>query len=149
MTNYILRRLFQSFIVLLIVTLMIFMAMRLLPGDPILMLITSDELTTFTAEKLAAMRHEFGLDRPMLIQYVSWLLGAVRGDFGVSILHGTHVTKEIIGRLPVTLHLGLTAFVIGVVVGIPLGVVSAIRRGRWIDTWVTLMANLGITVPTF
>jgi peptide/nickel transport system permease protein len=149
MTTYILRRLFQSVIVLLIVTILVFFAMRLLPGDPILMLITTDELSTSTSEELTALRHKFGLDRPMFIQYVSWLSNAVRGDLGVSILHSTNVTDEIIDRIPVTIYLGLMAFIIGILVGLPLGVVSAIRRGRWIDTWVTLLANLGITVPTF
>ena len=149
MTTYILRRLIQSAIVLLIVTLIVFLAMRLLPGDPILMLITFDELTSSTTEKIAELRHEHGLDKPLLVQYATWLFGAVRGDFSSSILHGTNVTNEIVDRLPVTLHLGLMAFVIGIVVGIPMGVISAVRRGRWIDTWMTLLANLGITVPTF
>ena len=128
-------------------TMIVFLAMRLLPGDPILMLITSDDLSQSSEEQITALRHEFGLDKPLPVQYVNWLYGAVRGDLGVSILHRSDVTGEIIGRLPITLHLGLLAFVISIVVGIPMGVVSAVRRGGWLDTGVTLLANLGITVP--
>jgi len=149
MTTYIIRRLIQSVLVLLMVTMIVFLAMRLLPGDPILMLITADDLAEASVEQIEALRHEFGLDKPMIVQYVGWLSGAVRGDLGISIIHRGDVTSEILGRLPITLHLGLLAFIISIIIGIPMGVVSAVRRGGWLDTGVTLLANLGITVPIF
>jgi peptide/nickel transport system permease protein len=149
MTTYILRRLLQSILVLFLVTIIVFLVMRLLPGDPIYMLITADDLTQSSTEKIAALRHEFGLDKPMLVQYVNWLADAARGDLGVSIIHRAKVTKTIIERLPITLHIGLLAFVISIMVGIPMGVLSAVRRGGRMDTAVTLLANVGITVPVF
>ena len=149
MTTYIIRRVIQSMLVLLLVTMIVFLVMRLLPGDPIYMLITADDLVESSEEKIAALRHEFGLDKPMPVQYINWLSDALHGDLGVSIIDRSKVTKEIIGRLPITLHIGLLAFIISIIVGIPMGVVSAVRRGRWLDTGVTLLANLGITIPVF
>jgi len=149
MTTYILRRLIQSLFVLLIVTMIVFLAMRLLPGDPILMMVTADALKETSEEQIAALRHEFGLDKPLFVQYANWLSGAVRGDLGKSILHSDSVTAEIVRRIPITFHLGAVAFVMSILIGIPAGIISAVRRGRWLDTGVTLLANLGITVPIF
>lgn len=149
MTTYIIRRFFQSIIVLLIVTMIVFFSMRLLPGDPILMLITEDDLQSISEAEIASLRKEYGLDKPMIVQYANWLKGVVQGDFGKSIVHGGPVINDIVDRLPITLYLGILAFAISIVIGIPLGIISAVRRGKWLDTWVTVIANLGITVPTF
>ena len=149
MTTYIIRRLIQSLFVLLIVTIIVFLAMRLLPGDPILMMVTADALKEASEEHIAALRHEFGLDKPLFVQYANWLSGAVRGDLGKSILHGDSVTTEIVRRIPITFHLGAVAFLMSILIGIPAGIISAVRRGGWLDTGVTLLANLGITVPIF
>jgi peptide/nickel transport system permease protein len=113
------------------------------------MLVTQSEQQEFTEQQIAQLRHEFGLDRPLVVQYFSWIGGMFKGDLGQSILHRAPVAKEIVRRLPITLHLGLTAFVVGVFIGIPAGVVCAVRRGKWIDTLVTTLANLGITIPNF
>src|SRR5512135_1537913 len=123
MTTYIIRRLIMLVIVLLIVSILVFLAMRLLPGDPIRMLVTQSESQEFTEEQIAKLKHEFGLDKPLPIQYVNWIGGIFHGDLGTSILHRAPVANEIIRRLPITLHLGLTAFVIGILIGIPFGVV--------------------------
>lgn len=149
MTTYIIRRLIMAVIVLIIVSLLVFVAMRMLPGDPIRMLVTQSEQQEFTEQQIQELRHQFGLDRPLMVQYFSWIGGIFHGDLGVSILHRAPVAQEIIRRLPITLHLGLTAFVVGILIGIPAGVICAIRRGKWIDTLVTTLANLGITVPAF
>lgn len=149
MTSYIIRRLVMMLIVLIIVSLMVFIAMRLLPGDPIRMLVTQSEQQEFTDAQIQALRHQFGLDRPLLVQYVSWIGGIFHGDLGTSILQRAPVAQEIVRRVPITLHLGLTAFIIGFLIGIPAGVICAVRRGKWIDTLVTTLANIGITVPAF
>ena len=149
MTTYIIRRLMQSLLVLLIVTIIVFLAMRLLPGDPILMYLTMRDVEGSTQEQIDLLRKEFGLDKPWAVQYVNWISGAVRGDLGKSILHRGSVTTEIIRRIPITLHLGALAFILSIIIGIPLGIISAIKRGKWLDTVVTLFANLGITVPIF
>jgi len=149
MTNYIIRRLLHAVLLILILSLVVFLVMRLLPGDPVLMLITGDELSQTSEERLDQLRHEFGLDRPLLLQYVTWFGKLFKGDFGTSIIHRDNVRHEIFRRIPITLHLGLTAFIIGSFVGLILGIASAIRRGSWIDTFVTFLANLGIAAPPF
>jgi peptide/nickel transport system permease protein len=149
MTSYIIRRLMHAVLVVLIVSLMVFLVMRLLPGDPILMYVTSGDLQAISQEQVEHLKHELGMDRPLIVQYFGWLENAVRGDLGKSILNRYDVLEEIGNRLPVTLYLGLLAFAIGCIVGPLLGVVSAVRRGKWLDNLVTVMANLGITAPSF
>jgi peptide/nickel transport system permease protein len=149
MTAYILRRLIQSVIVFFLITVLIFIIMRLLPGDPIFMIISKAAANTATEMQLDVLRHEYGLDRSMMVQYFDWLGGVFHGDFGVSILTNTDIRQELFRRLPVTLHLGILALIISFVLGIPAGVICAVRRGTWIDTIVTSLANIGITIPVF
>jgi len=149
MATYILRRLFMAVIIILIVTVIVFLAMRLLPGDPILMLLTQSDLKQLTAEQLQILRHEYGLDRSLFYQYGDWFSGVVKGDLGVSIRYNTSVTSEVLRRLPITLHLGLLAFAFGFVFGIPAGVMCAVRRGSKLDAIITALTNIGITVPVF
>jgi len=127
MTTYLIRRLIQAVVVLIIVSMIVFGAMHLLPGDPILMLITSEELTQTTMEEVERLRHEHGLDRPLMVQYFSWIGEILTGDFGESILEDEPVTRELFRRLPITLHLGLLALVISIIIGVPAGVISAVR----------------------
>jgi peptide/nickel transport system permease protein len=149
MTTYIIRRLLHAVLLILILSLVVFLVMRLLPGDPILMLITGDELAQTSEERLTQLRHEFGLDKPLLLQYVTWFGQLLKGDLGTSIIHRDNVKHEIFRRLPITLHLGLSAFIIGSLIGLVLGIASAIRRSSWIDAFVTFLANLGIAAPPF
>jgi peptide/nickel transport system permease protein len=123
--------------------------MRFLPGDPILMIVTAQDAEEATEEQIAALRAEFGLDKPIPVQYVKWLGGVLTGDFGVSILTRGPVTDEIARRIPITFHLASLAFLISIIIGIPIGVICAVRRGTWLDTVLTVTANLGITVPNF
>ena len=149
MTTYIMRRLFHAVLVVLIVSLMVFLIMRLLPGDPILMYVTAGDLQSVSKEQIQQLRHELGMDRSLAVQYLDWLGHAVRGDLGKSLLYHYDVMQEIGKRLPVTLYLGLASFAIGCIVGPFLGVVSAVRRGKWLDSLVTVLANVGITAPSF
>ena len=149
MTTYIIRRLMHAVLVILLVSLMVFLLMRLLPGDPILMYVASGDLQSISKEQIAHLKHELGMDRPLFVQYFDWLKNAVQGNLGKSILHRYDVLQEIGRRLPITFYLGLLSFMIGCVIGPFLGVVSAVRRGKWQDSLVTVIANLGITAPTF
>jgi peptide/nickel transport system permease protein len=149
MTTYIIRRLMHAVLVVLIVSLIIFLLMRLLPGDPILMYVASGDLQSISKEQVEHLKHELGMDRPLLVQYFDWLKNAVQGDLGKSILYRYDVLQEIGNRLPITLYLGLSAFVIGCIVGPLLGIISAVRRGKWLDNLVTVIANVGITAPPF
>ncbi|OGO00765.1 MAG: peptide ABC transporter [Chloroflexi bacterium RBG_13_52_12] len=146
---YILRRFVLAIIIILIVTIIVFMAMRLLPGDPILMWLTQDDLRQLTSEQIEILRHDFGLDKPLYTQYLDWIGGVFQGDLGMSIRYNASVTSEVVRRIPITLHLGFAAFILGFVLGIPAGVICAVRRGTWIDTVVTSLTNIGITIPVF
>lgn len=149
MTAYIVRRLLQSIVILVIVTALVFFTMRLLPGDPLLLYIAQSDMSSMSEEQLQILRVEFGLDKPIPIQYISWIGGLFTGDLGKSIFFGENVTSLVAQRLPVSLYLGLISFIISGILGILAGVVSAVTRGRWIDNVVTVSANLGITIPVF
>jgi peptide/nickel transport system permease protein len=123
--------------------------MRLLPGDPVLMYMSSQSVQEVTQEQLNLIRHQFGLDKTLPQQYLDWLGGLFRGDLGTSILNKSPVVNEILRRLPITLHIGVLAFIVATVIGIPAGVLCAIRRGSWLDNLVTTLSNIGITVPVF
>ena len=149
MTNFIIRRLVLSAIVLFLVSAFVFLAMRLLPGDPVLMYISASSIQEVTQEQLDQIRHQYGLDKTLPAQYVDWITGVFHGDFGNSILNHSPVLDEILKRLPITIHIGALAFIIATIVGIPAGVLCAVRRGSWVDNLVTTLSNIGITVPVF
>ena len=149
MTAYIIRRLIIGVIILLLVTLLVFLAMRLLPGDPLVIYISQSQVEMFSAEKLAELRAEYGLDRSLPVQYVTWLGNIFRGDLGKSIVLGQDVGYVISARLPITIYFGVMSFIVSGFFGVIFGVVCALRRGKWIDSTVTVLANVGITVPAF
>jgi peptide/nickel transport system permease protein len=149
MINFIIRRLILSGIVLLFVSIFVFLAMRLLPGDPVLMYISASSVQEITQEQLAQIRHEYGLDKALPLQYLDWISGVFHGNFGKSILNKAPVIDEIVKRLPITLHIGILAFLISTIIGIPAGVLCAVRRGSWLDSLVTTLSNIGITIPVF
>ena len=149
MTNFIIRRLLLSAIVLFLVSVLVFLAMRLLPGDPVLMFVSSSSVQQVTEEQLNQIRHEYGLDKSLPQQYAKWITGVFHGDFGKSILNKSPVIDEILKRLPITLYIGVIAFTVATLIGIPAGVLCAVRRGSWVDNLVTTVSNIGITVPTF
>ncbi len=139
----------QSVIVFFLITLLVFLGMRMLPGDPIYMIISRAASETATEMQLDKLREQYGMDRHMAVQYVDWLGGVFRGDFGNSILNNWDVREEIFRRLPITLHLGVLSLIISFLFGVPMGIIAAVRRGTWIDTVVTSLANIGITIPVF
>lgn len=149
MGAYIIRRVGQSLIVILIVTVLVFIGMRMLPGDPIYLIFNPNQLKNFTPEQIQQLRHDAGLDKPLVTQYFDWMGGIFKGNLGNSILSKTPISVELDKRIPVTAYIGFIAFLISIIIGIPFGVISAIRRGTWLDTLVTAVANLGITVPIF
>jgi peptide/nickel transport system permease protein len=149
MFAYLIRRLIQCAIVLLLVSLIIFTVLRLLPGDPLLLLISQTESEEFTQQQLTALRVQFGLDKPLPVQYFEWVGHILRGDLGRSIVSKLPVYEEILRRIPITFHIGILSFLISIILGVPAGIICAVKRGTWIDNVVTTLANLGITVPNF
>lgn len=149
MGAYIVRRLLQAIIVLILVTLMVYLAMNLLPSDPLTIYVTEQQVAGFGPEKIEQLKQELGLDKPVIIRYFDWLGGLFHGNLGRSLLYEMDASELIALRLPVTLQVGLMAFVINALIGIPAGVISAARRSKFIDNFITFFANIGITVPSF
>ena len=151
MVGYVIRRLFMGLIVIIIVTILVFLLIRLLPGDPLLAYLTQQQYrdATFDPAQLAQLQARFGLDKPLPMQYISWIVDMFRGDFGESITLQEPVSKLIGERLPVTLHLSIIGAIFATVVGIGFGIICALRRATWLDTLLTFLANIGITIPSF
>jgi peptide/nickel transport system permease protein len=136
-------------LIIFLVTIMVFLFIRLLPGDPLTIYVARNDMAQFTEEQLFQLKVKFGLDKPLPMQYVDWVGGLFVGDFGKSIFFNVDVGLLMKERLPVTIYLGFLAFVLSGVLGIAFGVICALRRGTWIDSVVTFLANIGITMPSF
>ncbi|MFS8048224.1 ABC transporter permease [Rhizobium sp. BR 314] len=139
------RRIFGLILTLLAVSLLVFAVMALLPGDPAAITLG----TSATPETLAALRHDMGLDQPLIIRYGQWLAGALTGDLGKSYTYGVPVAGLIVERLAVTLPLAALAILLSVLIAVPLGVSAAARRGGVFDITATLFSQMGIAVPGF
>jgi len=149
MGAFIIRRLIIGVLILLLVTILVFVTMRLVPVDPLMLYISQCIMGQLSAEQVAELRHQYGLDKPIAMQYFDWIGGVLRGDLGQSIFYNQDVSYIIGQRMPITIHLGILSFVFSTIFGLLFGVVCALRRGTWVDSVVTILANLGITVPTF
>jgi peptide/nickel transport system permease protein len=145
MLRFALRRILASLPVLLIVTLIAFSVMQLVPGDPAAAIAGAGA----TNQEIAAIRIQLGLDKPFLEQLVTWYGGLIQGDLGRSILLNRPVWQAITERLPITLPLSLFALILTILVGVPAGVVAALRANSWVDQAVTGLAMLGVSVPSF
>ena len=145
MLGYILRRLAATIPVMLIVAVMVFLMLRLTPGDPAA-IIAGDNAN---AEQIAAIRGKLGLDQPIVTQFFIWLGNVLRGDFGESFFFKKTVAELIASRLEPTLALSLSTILIAVLVAVPLGVVAAYRQGTVIDKIVMGFSVLGFSVPVF
>ena len=142
MLKYILKRLVNAFIVLFIIATATWFLMQLLPGSPI------QNAEKLTAEQEAQIEVQYGLDKPLPVQYALYMAGMARGDLGNSFLYGGKpVTEIILERLPVSAFLGIQAVVIGVVVGLLLGVIGALKQNTIWDSGTAFLAVLGVSVP--
>jgi peptide/nickel transport system permease protein len=147
MQTYILRRLLQGLLVLAVTSVIIFVAIRILPGDPIL---THAGATNVWSEEMAQeQRHKFGLDKPVYLQYVDWLTSAFRGDFGISYFNQFSVTELIQRKWLATVELALASLIVAVLVGVPAGVLAALKSNTWIDYLVSSVVTIGISIPGF
>jgi peptide/nickel transport system permease protein len=150
MTTYIIRRLLLGLLVLVLVTLIIFTFMRLLPGDPLYLFVDPTTSQDLTLEARQQLLHKYGLDSSLPLQYVHWINGIIHGDLGKSTATNGESVNALIGdRIPTTFYLGALALILGSVCGITFGTICALRRGKWLDTLLTVLANIGITIPSF
>ncbi len=145
MGRYILTRLWQSLVTLVLASVVVFIGVRQLPGDPALAMAGEEA----TPEQLAAVRAELGLDQPLVAQFFAFVRNMFRGDFGESTRTGTPVTELIATTLPVTLWLSAYAIVVAIVVGILFGVIAERFRGRWPEWVANAFALVGLSVPNF
>ena len=147
MGRYILRRLGQTLLVLLVMSFVIYMLIGLMPGDPLDQMLASSP--GVTPEVIAHLRHIYGLDQPLPVRYWKWLVQAVHGNFGYSRLHAQPVLAVIWPALGYTAELMLAAFLLSVVVALAAGMVASLRPGGMVDNLVGLGAAVGISVPSF
>ncbi len=145
MRSFILRRAGASAVVLLLASMLIFIGVRALPGDPALALAGESR----DPAALAATRAKYGLDKPVPIQYVTWLSHVVRGDMGDSAKSGLPVAKTIVDRLPVTLELALLSLLVALALGIPAGILAAVKPKSVWDYGGSGLALVGLSVPHF
>ena len=150
MNTYVIKRFMLFIPTLLLVTLMVFALMRLVPGDPAELLLMGFEGDgQFSEQQLADLRAKLGTDRPLAIQYLDWIWGMLRGDFGVSMYFDTPISEDLAAKLPITLELSALALLLAFVVAIPLGVLSAVRQDTIADYASRIIAIAGVAMPTF
>ncbi len=145
MLRFVLRRIALTLPVLFGLTVLMFAIARLLPGDPVALAAGPNA----TPAEIAAYGREFGLDRPMLVQYWSYLTGLLRGDFGVSIFTRRPVIEDLRAYLPATLELVFAAMAFAILIGVPAGLMAAVRRDRWPDFVLRVLALGAISMPRF
>jgi peptide/nickel transport system permease protein len=146
-TRFILSRVTQTFIVLLVMSFVIYGLIGLMPGDPLDEMIASTPGAT--PEVIAHLRAIYGLDQPLTLRYWHWLIAALHGDFGFSRSHSQPVLEVLLPALWVTCKLMLTSFVLSVVIAMIVGILAALKPGGWLDGIISLAAFAGISVPVF
>ncbi len=144
MFAFILRRLAQAVVVMVSVALIAFMLFQYV-GDPVVFLLGQDA----TPEQIRELRADLGLDQPFIVQFWHFLANAVQGEFGLSLRQGSKVSSLIAERFPATLELALVAAVLALLVGIPMGVYAALKRGTFMSQVFMTLSLLGVSLPTF
>ncbi|MCO5221075.1 MAG: ABC transporter permease [Thermomicrobiales bacterium] len=145
MTRYIASRLISAAGVIVLVSILVFAIIRLIPGDPVSLLLgenLTDEARTHLIEK-------WGLDQPVVVQYLRWAAGMISGDFGTSLSTQESVSSLLLDRLPATFSLAIFALIIGVVIGIPAGMIAAYRANTMVDGIAMVSALVGLCIPSF
>ena len=149
MRTYIAKRLLLIVPTLFGVAALVFFIMRVIPGDVTLLILGGDQAGRIDPAQIAAMKHQLGLDQPLLVQFGRWLWGVLRFDFGTSLWTGQPVLEELVIRLPLSLELATLASLVSVVIAIPLGMLAAVRRDTWVDYVVRVVSIGGLAIPSF
>ncbi len=145
MGQYIARRLIALIPVMLGVSIVVFSLIRLIPGDPVTVMLGERA----RLEDIERVREEMGFNRPIYIQYLEWVGRILRGDLGTSIINRTPVMDELKLRLSATIEMVVAGMFIGVVIGVGIGIISAIKRNSWLDLAATMGALLGVSMPIY
>lgn len=150
MLRYVIRRLLQGTVVVFLISIATFGILHLTPGDPIYILIGETGSVQLTPDQIDQIRHYWGLDRPLYVQYLTWAGNMFRGDFGESVIEvGTPVSKMILRAAPVTAKINLLALLLAVAVAIPAGILAGVRQYSIFDYVSTVGATLGVSIPNF
>jgi len=142
---YLIKRLIQSIPVLLLIGVMVFFLIRLIPGDPALVLLGERS----EPGEVEAIRHEMGLDKPIYIQFLIWVSKMSRGDFGKSITYQMDIIHLILQRLPVTLTFGVFSTLLALLISVPSGIIASVHQNTYKDYLFTLFAVFGVSIPGF
>lgn len=143
--RFILKRIGQTLIVLFIVSVFIFLLVSFLPGDPVYAMLGGE----ISQETYDRWYYELGLDKPLLLRYLSWIAGVLTGNFGMSASQHKAVLEVLVERVPVTIYFSLFSFFLSIPIGILLGIISAVNRGKRIDGILTTFANVCCCLPQF
>jgi peptide/nickel transport system permease protein len=149
MRTYLIKRLLLIIPTLLGAAALVFVIMRVIPGDVALLIFGGDQAGSVDPQQLQAMRHRLGIDQPMLVQFGTWLWGVLRFDFGTSLWTGRPVIEELLVRLPLSLELAVLATAVSVVLAIPLGMLAAVRQDSWVDYVIRVVSIGGLAIPSF
>ena len=148
MIKFLVKRIATAIVQIFVVTTIVFFALQMMPGDPVLLMLSRDG-SAVDQEAYDALEAEPGLDQPVMTQYTNWLTDLVHGDLGTSYGENRPVTEAIGDRIPRTLELAAVSLVLACIIGIPLGILSAVRRGGFLDLGLTLLSSLGNSVLVF
>src|SRR5215467_5521401 len=148
MRTYLLKRVMLIIPTLLGVATVVFLIMRVIPGNVALLIIGGDQARVDRAQ-LAALEHRLGLDQPLAVQFGHWLWGVLHFDFGNSLWTGRPVLDELAARLPLSLELAVMATIISVLLAIPLGMLAAVRQDTWVDYVIRVFSIGGLAIPSF
>lgn len=145
MVSFLVKRLGFALFTLFSVLTLVFLIVRVLPGDPALVILGDQA----SVESIAALHHRLGLDRPIIVQYLQFMLGVVQGNLGTSMITGRSISAEILNVLPYTMELTIASLLLGVMLGVPAGVWAAVRRNRSADFILRLVSLIGLSLPAF
>ncbi|MFP9190599.1 ABC transporter permease [Natronosalvus vescus] len=143
--EYAIKRILSAIPVLFIVSFTIVALIRMVPGDPAVIMLGTDA----DPEQLAALRESMGLNQPLYIQYIDYMSGVVRGDFGYSYMGGQSVTDAILQRLPITISVAIGGFIVSLAIAIPAGTISAVKQDTSSDYAALTFGLLGVSIPNF
>jgi peptide/nickel transport system permease protein len=147
MRTYVIRRILQMIPVFFLVTIIAFTLMNIVPGDPVVTILGPRAASQKSL--VERIRHEYGLDQPMLVQYARFMAGAVRGDFGRSLFYHQPVMDLVLERFPLTMTLAILAMIVDLMIGIPAGTISALKQYSLWDYGGMLVALIGVSMPVF
>ncbi len=149
MRTYVAKRLLLIVPTLLGVASLVFVIMRVIPGDVTLLILGGDQAGRIDPAQVAAMKRRLGIDQPLLVQFGTWLWGVLRFDFGTSLWSGRPVVEELLIRLPLSLELAFAATLVSVLIAIPCGMLSAVRQDTWVDYVIRVISIGGLAIPSF